>query len=477
MGLDIKAAQEEAESLGSSGNYEIEYLKLEEGPNLLRILPPFGNAKFAWVRGKKTYNAGPNQKTFAPKWDATCPAKQEFERLQTKGDPVSKKQADALYPKGRVYLWVVPRAPHKQADKRVLWDTNENVLKDIIGIVSDPDYGDITDAQKGTDVTVNYKSKDKTDNGFPEWKLIAKRNSTPLGTPDQIAAWTAEDWFIKHEIGAPSEDGWILAVLNGTNEAYIEMKKKEWAAKNKSGTTTTSNTNSADSGYGADSPPPATQSAPRAPGSTIRRKVMGGNPMMKYYVVDAAGNAVLVDIAVVEERMLGGDVSFLVMPEDQSVQWTTPDKLDFKIIEEVMAPPAPVAPPVAAPPPSPPKAPAPPMAPPPVTKPARKFFVFDGTATKETMEPDLQALVNAGHDFSVVLEGESEWKKAADYGIVKAAPKPPAAPTPPGLPPPPAGVPAPPLNSDLAAQVEALRRSRESGATSQVTADLRAKLG
>jgi hypothetical protein len=54
------------------------------------------------------------------------------------------------------------------------------VYTELLSIISDPDYGDITDVQNGRDIVVEYIPQEKSDTNFAKTMVRPKPNQTPL---------------------------------------------------------------------------------------------------------------------------------------------------------------------------------------------------------------------------------------------------------------------------------------------------------
>lgn len=467
---EAKREAEESKKGGGEGRFsEIEYLKFEVGENRFRILPVVGERKVPWVKGKVAHNLGSNGKRMVrPKFDDLCPLKKYLDDLYSKGDAVSKERADASWPKNRVWMWVVPRAPHPQAGKRCLYECDIKTWPDIAGIFADPEYGYIADPTNGRDIKIIYTPADASHGRpFPIREVRTAASNTPLGTAEEIAAWTAKDWFDEYEIGVPMDPGYIKAVVEGKEEEWKAAKKAENDAKK-----------AASGGQGEPDafapPPPATIAPPMKQGKVI----LGSGPNEMWHFFNKSNGLQSTSPALHAEDLLLQNQDFMMCRLDGVGGWQPPDALGFKI--EVYAPPpvvqAPVAPPApAAPPPPAPATPPPPVAPhapipapKPEPKVERKFWVSNNGAVTQKTETEVIALVQSGWQGPVMLEGESAWKTNGDYGIVQkpvqASPGPPPAPMSAAPPMPPSSNGSANAAQDaLQKQIDALRAAQAGG--------------
>ena len=78
----------------------------------------------------------------------------------------------------RTYAPVVVRGEENQGVK--FWGFGKTVYQELLSIIADPDYGDITDAVNGRDVAVVFKTAEETGKSFPSTSIRVKPNQTPI---------------------------------------------------------------------------------------------------------------------------------------------------------------------------------------------------------------------------------------------------------------------------------------------------------
>ena len=54
------------------------------------------------------------------------------------------------------------------------------VYQELLSIIADPDYGDITDPVNGRDIVVEFKTSEETGRAFPMTTIRVKPNQTPV---------------------------------------------------------------------------------------------------------------------------------------------------------------------------------------------------------------------------------------------------------------------------------------------------------
>ena len=56
----------------------------------------------------------------------------------------------------------------------------KSVYQELLGFITDSDYGDITDPVNGRDIAVEFKAADQTGKSYPETSIRVKPNQTPV---------------------------------------------------------------------------------------------------------------------------------------------------------------------------------------------------------------------------------------------------------------------------------------------------------
>ena len=78
----------------------------------------------------------------------------------------------------RTYTPVVVRGEETQGVK--FWGFGKTVYQELLSIIADPDYGDITDQVSGRDIAVVFKTAEETGKSFPSTSIRVKPNQTPI---------------------------------------------------------------------------------------------------------------------------------------------------------------------------------------------------------------------------------------------------------------------------------------------------------
>jgi len=73
---------------------------------------------------------------------------------------------------------VVVRGEEAQGVK--FWGFGKTVYQELLSIIADPDYGDISDPINGRDVGVEFLTAEETGASFPKTNIRVKPNQTPI---------------------------------------------------------------------------------------------------------------------------------------------------------------------------------------------------------------------------------------------------------------------------------------------------------
>ena len=97
------------------------------------------------------------------------------EKLKKSGDKDDWKLGKKIEPKFRVYAPVIVRGAESEGVK--FWSFGKQIYTELLGVIADPDYGDITDLMNGRDITIEHTAAEK-EGGFPSFTVRVKPNTT-----------------------------------------------------------------------------------------------------------------------------------------------------------------------------------------------------------------------------------------------------------------------------------------------------------
>jgi hypothetical protein len=175
--LDLAKVKKRLEALKSTSSKSQHLWKPSPGKQVVRIVPyahqpdnPFVELLFHYNMNGKTYLSPAS-------FGRADPIVEFANKLKKSGDKEEWKTGRKLEPKMRTYVPVLVRGSESEGVK--FWGMGKTVYEDILGIISDADYGDITDIKHGRDITVEFKTAEETGKSFPETNIRVKPNQTP----------------------------------------------------------------------------------------------------------------------------------------------------------------------------------------------------------------------------------------------------------------------------------------------------------
>lgn len=183
MALDMakmKAKLQELESGGKSKSDNV-WWRPQEGDQEIRLIPTEDGDPFKVFHFHYNLGEGARGGILCPKrqFGDNCPVCDFASKLWQEGTEESKKMAKSLFVRQRFFSPVVIRGEEEKGAR--IWGYGKTIYETLLGLVLNPDYGDITDIDSGVDFTLNY-TLPKTKGAFPQTNLVPKRKSSALAS-------------------------------------------------------------------------------------------------------------------------------------------------------------------------------------------------------------------------------------------------------------------------------------------------------
>jgi len=183
MALNLDKMREKLEASKNGGKKQENSTKWrpQEGDQTIRLMPtedgdPFKEYHFH-------YNVGRNPGIYCPKKNdgENCPICEFASQLWRDGvqnnNDTAKREAKKLFVRKRYYSPVLVRG-HESSGVKV-WSYGKTAYETLLGYVLDPDYGDITHPETGTDIVLTY-TVPNTPGSFPKTQLKPRRRPSVL---------------------------------------------------------------------------------------------------------------------------------------------------------------------------------------------------------------------------------------------------------------------------------------------------------
>jgi hypothetical protein len=164
---------------GGSSDFKNNFWRPPVGEkSVVRIVPYQHNKDFPFSELYFYFGIGKPRMIALSNFSETDPILEFATTLKKSGDSENMELAKKLYPKLRVFAPVVVRG---EEDKGVrFYEFGKMVYQELLGVMADEDYGDITDIQKGRDITIEVIPAAETGKMFNTTTIRVKPNQTPL---------------------------------------------------------------------------------------------------------------------------------------------------------------------------------------------------------------------------------------------------------------------------------------------------------
>ena len=183
--MDINAIKSRLSTLQNTTSTANSFWKPPAGKTQIRITPYVENKDNPFVELFFHYSLVPNKTVLSPlSFGRPDPVQQFADKLKSTGDKDEWIQGKRIEPKMRTFVPVIARGEESEGVK--WWGFGKTVYQELLSIIADPDYGDITDSVNGRDVVVEFISAEESGASFPTTKIRVKPNQTPISDDPTI---------------------------------------------------------------------------------------------------------------------------------------------------------------------------------------------------------------------------------------------------------------------------------------------------
>lgn len=171
--LNIAKLKQRLHTLSNSNNKSNLTWKPKPGQQVVRIVPyKFHTDGSSFIELKFHYNV--NGKTYLSpdSFGRPDPIVEWSNRMKRTGVKDDWQLGKKMEPKLRTYAPVLVRGEEDQGVR--FWGFGKQVYEELIKVIADDDFGDITDVEKGHDILVEFKAADETGKSFPETSIRVK---------------------------------------------------------------------------------------------------------------------------------------------------------------------------------------------------------------------------------------------------------------------------------------------------------------
>ena len=176
--MDLNAIKSKLNQLQSTTSTKNNFWKPDPGKQVVRVVPythnkdnPFIELFFHYGLGNKTYLSPMS-------FGRPDPVAEFADKLKSTGNKDEWIQGKRLEPKMRTFAPVVVRGQESEGVK--FWGFGKTVYQELLSVIADPDYGDITDATNGRDIQIERQTPAEAGNQYGKTTVRVKPNQTPI---------------------------------------------------------------------------------------------------------------------------------------------------------------------------------------------------------------------------------------------------------------------------------------------------------
>ena len=177
--MDLDAIKSKLNQLQSTTSTKENFWKPEPGKQVVRVVPYKHNKENPFIELFFHYNLGNNKTYLSPAQFAKADPVAEFaDKLKSTGVKDEWIQGKRLEPKMRTFAPVIVRGKESEGVK--FWGFGKTVYQELLSVIADPDYGDITDPVNGRDIMIERQTPAEAGNQYGKTTVRVKPNMTPL---------------------------------------------------------------------------------------------------------------------------------------------------------------------------------------------------------------------------------------------------------------------------------------------------------
>ena len=177
--MDITQIKKRLNQLQTTTSTKDNFWKPQPGKTQIRIVPYKFNKENPFVEAFFHYGLGGNKTYLSPVTNGNADPVAEFaDKLKSTGNKDEWIQGKRLEPKMRTFAPVIVRGRESEGVK--FWGFGKTVYQELLGVIADPDYGDITDATNGRDIGIDRQTPAEAGNQYGKTTVRVKPNQTPI---------------------------------------------------------------------------------------------------------------------------------------------------------------------------------------------------------------------------------------------------------------------------------------------------------
>ena len=176
--MDLNAIKNRLNQLQATNTRTSNLWKPSPGQQIVRIVPYKFNKDNPFIELYFHYGLAGKNYLSPISFGRPDPIEEFAQKLKSTGSKDDYRLGKKVEAKMRTYAPIVVSGEETQGVR--FWGFGKTVYQELLSIIADPDYGDITDAVSGRDIAVEFKTAEETGKSFPSTTIRVKPNQTPI---------------------------------------------------------------------------------------------------------------------------------------------------------------------------------------------------------------------------------------------------------------------------------------------------------
>ena len=241
--MDLNAIKKRLNQLQTTNNRTSSLWKPQPGKTQIRIVPYSFNKDNPFIELFFHYNLN-NRSYLSPiSFGRPDPIEEFSQKLKGSGSKEDYQLAKKLEAKMRTFAPVVVRGEERQGVR--FWGFGKTVYQELLSIIADPDYGDITDPVNGRDVVVEFITAEESGASFPKTNIRVKPNQTAISDDPDVLELVKTQQEISEIYQELSYDDLTEVLNNWLNPSEDEKEETQVSTADLAASKTVSNTSEA----------------------------------------------------------------------------------------------------------------------------------------------------------------------------------------------------------------------------------------
>ena len=241
--MDLNAIKKRLSQLQTTNNRTSSLWKPQPGKTQIRIVPYSFNKDNPFIELFFHYNLN-NRSYLSPiSFGRPDPIEEFSQKLKGSGSKEDYQLAKKLEAKMRTFAPVVVRGEERQGVR--FWGFGKTVYQELLSIIADPDYGDITDPVNGRDVVVEFITAEESGASFPKTNIRVKPNQTAISDDPDVLELVKTQQEISEIYQELSYDDLTEVLNNWLNPSEDEKEETQVSTAELASAKTVSNTSEA----------------------------------------------------------------------------------------------------------------------------------------------------------------------------------------------------------------------------------------